>query len=117
MKNNENDVKENLDEVLMAEETIAVEKEFIRDEEIKKDGKFLHYTRVLLSGIVDQIFSVALALILFGLTSLILRLFGYYILMKDEVFLITYIISNVLYYPLTAEFIHGKTLGKKIIIR
>lgn len=117
MKDNNNDVKSELDEILLAEETVAIEKEFIRDEEIKEDGKFLHYTKVILSGVVDQIFAVALALLLFGLTTFVLKLCGYYILMKDEVFLITYIISNIVYYPLTAEFIHGKTLGKKILFR
>ena len=40
--------------------------------------------------------------------------------MRDEeikLFLIMYIISNVLYYPIMQEVLHGKTLAKKFIFR
>ena len=40
-------------EVYLAEEEVAEAKEFIRDEEIKSDGKLLHYTKVILSGVLD----------------------------------------------------------------
>ena len=51
-------------EVYLAEEESAEAREFIRDEEIKADGKLLHYTKVVLSGILDQIFTIGLALII-----------------------------------------------------
>ena len=105
------------EELLLVEEEVAIEKEYIRDEEIKKDGKMFHYAKVLLGGIIDQIIAVAMAILLFAATGFVLKLFGYQIAMKDEMFLIIYIISNVLYYPLIAEFMHGKTLGKKIMFR
>ena len=111
------DKEKNLDEILIAEETVAIEKEFIRDEEIKSEGKFVHYLRVLLGGAIDQIVAVAAAILLFGATGLVLKVLGYKIIMKAEMFLILYIISNVLYYPLIAEFMHGKTLGKKLMFR
>ena len=95
-------------EVYLAEEESAEAREFIRDEEIKTDGKLLHYTKVVLSGILDQIFAIGLALIIFGIFDLALR---------EEVFMIIYVISNILYYPLLQEFLHGKTLGKKFIFR
>ena len=119
-ENNDNSVSpEVLEEakVYLAEEKAAEAREFIRDEEIKADGKFLHYTKVILSGILDQIFVIALALVVFGIFDLALRVFGYRVALREEVFMIIYVISNILYYPLLQEFLHGKTLGKKFIFR
>ena len=104
-------------EVYLAEEKAAEAREFIRDEEIKADGKFLHYTKVILSGILDQIFVIALALVVFGVFDLLLRVFGYRVALREEVFMIIYVISNILYYPILQEVLHGKTLGKKFIFR
>lgn len=104
-------------ELYLAEEESAEAREFIRDEEIKADGKLLHYTKVVLSGILDQIFTIGLALIIFGIFDLALRVFGYRVALREEVFMIIYVISNILYYPLLQEFLHGKTLGKKFIFR
>lgn len=103
--------------VYLAEEKAAEAREFIRDEEIKADVKLLHYTKVILSGILDQIFVIALALILFGIFDLALRVFGYRVASREEVFMIIYVISNILYYPILQELLHGKTLGKKFIFR
>ena len=104
-------------EVYLAEEEAAEAREFIRDEEIKADGKVLHYTKVVLSGILDQIFAIGLALIIFGVFDLILRVFGYRVVLREEAFIIIYVISNILYYPILQEILHGKTLGKKFIFR
>ena len=105
-------------EVYLAEEKAAEAREFIRDEEIKADGKFLHYTKVILSGILDQIFVIALTLAVFGVFDLvILRIFGYRVALREEVFMIIYVVSNILYYPILQEVLHGKTLGKKFIFR
>ena len=104
-------------EVYLAEEKAAEAREFIRDEEIKADGKFLHYTKVILSGILDQIFVIALALVVFGVFDLLLRVFGYRVALREEVFMIIYVVSNILYYPILQEVLHGKTLGKKFIFR
>lgn len=103
--------------VYLAEENVAEAREFIRDEEIKADGKLLHYTKVILSGILDQIFVMALSLIIFGIFDLALRLFGYRVALREEIFMIIYVISNILYYPILQELLHGKTLGKKFIFR
>ena len=104
-------------EIYLAEEEAAEAREFIRDEEIKADGKVLHYTKVVLSGILDQIFAIGLALIIFGVFDLILRVFGYRVVLREEAFMIIYVISNILYYPILQEILHGKTLGKKFIFR
>ena len=119
-ENNDNSVSpEVLEEakVYLAEEKAAEAREFIRDEEIKADGKFLHYTKVILSGILDQIFVIALALVVFGVFDLLLRVFGYRVALREEVFMIIYVVSNILYYPILQEVLHGKTLGKKFIFR
>lgn len=119
-ENNDNSVSpEVLEEakVYLAEEKAAEAREFIRDEEIKADGKFLHYTKVILSGILDQIFVIALALVVFGIFDLALKVFGYRVALREEVFMIIYVISNILYYPILQEVLHGKTLGKKFIFR
>lgn len=105
------------DNILEAEEEIAQEKEFIKEEEIKVEGKVFYYTKTILSGVLDQILAIGLALIIFTVFDLILRAFGLYIAMKQEMFLVVYIISNMLYYPLVQEMLHGKTLGRKIMFR
>ena len=104
-------------EVYLAEEEAAEAREFIRDEEIKADGKVLHYTKVVLSGILDQIFAIGLALIIFGVFDLILRVFGYRVVLREEAFMIIYVISNILYYTILKEILHGKNLCKKLIFR
>lgn len=116
-KNNEVSLEEA--EVYLAEAEVAEAKEFIRDEEIKTDGKLVYYTKVILSGILDQIFVILLAMLVFGVFGLVIRVFGYQIANdgREELFLIMYIISNVLYYPIMQEVLHGKTLAKKFIFR
>ena len=71
----------------------------------KEDGKAMRFFKNILSGIVDQI------------VSLVFKVAGYKIVMREEMFLIVFIISNVLYYPLVQEFLDGKTLGRKLVQR
>ncbi len=42
----------------------------------KADSKMMHYTKVILSGVLDQIFAIGLSLIAFGIFDLALRIFG-----------------------------------------
>ena len=51
------------------------------------------------------------------IVSLVFKVAGYKIVMREEMFLIVFIISNVLYYPLVQEFLDGKTLGRKLVQR
>lgn len=83
----------------------------------KADSKMMHYTKVILSGVLDQIFAIGLSLIAFGIFDLALRIFGYRVALREEVFMIIYVIINVLYYPILHEVLKGKTLGKKFIFR
>ena len=56
-------------------------------------------------------------MILFLIFDLIIGVVGYEIAMRDEMFLIIYIVSNVLYYSISQEILEGKTVGKKLILR
>ncbi len=106
-------------EVIEAEEAIIDNKDLIKEDEIMVEGKVFYYTRAILSGLLDQIIAIGIALILFTVFDLILRLTGYTVkdIYRETVFLVMYIIGNVLYYPLVQEMLHGKTLGKKIMVR
>ena len=70
-----------------------------------------------MSDTLITIIAIALALIVFGIFDLVLRVFGYRVALREEVFMIIYVISNILYYPILQELLHGKTLGKKFIFR
>ena len=104
-------------EIIRAEEKIAEEKEFLVSEDIKNEGKFTYYAKVFLTGVFDQILAIGLSLVLFGILTLILNVAGYQIVMKEAMFTILYIISNVLYYPIIQEMLHGKTLARKLLFR
>lgn len=83
----------------------------------KEDGKAMKFFKNILSGVIDQIVTVIIGLILYIIVSLIFKVAGYKIVMREEMFLIVFIISNVLYYPLVQEFLGGKTLGRKLVQR
>lgn len=116
-KDQENLVEKELEQILTEEEVESIENEEVYEEVVKAEGQFGHFFKAILSGILDQILAVGLALILFFISDLILGVLGYKIAMRDEMFLIVYIISNVLYYPISQEIFNGKTVGKKIITR
>ena len=78
-------------------------------ETAKEDGKAMRFFKNILSGIIG--------LILYLIVSLVFKVAGYKIVMREEMFLIVFIISNVLYYPLVQEFLDGKTLGRKLVQR
>ena len=64
-----------------------------------------------------SLFFPIIGLILYLIVSLVFKVAGYKIVMREEMFLIVFIISNVLYYPLVQEFLDGKTLGRKLVQR
>lgn len=94
-----------------------VEDVITEEEVVKIEGKFNRFFKAILSGFLDQVLAVGIALILFIIFDLILGVMGYEIAMREEMFLIVYIITNVLYYPLTQEILKGKTIGKKVILK
>lgn len=116
MDNNHEELEKQA-KIIEEEIEIAVTREEIKQEEIQVEGRVFYYTKTILSGVLDQMLVVGLALVAFVVFGFLLKLIGYQIVMRDEMFLIMYIITNVLYYPLTQEFLDGKTLGKKIMTR
>lgn len=86
--------------------------EFVSEEALEEAEVYLAEEEA-----ADQIFVIGLALVLFGVFDLALRAFGYRVALREEVFGIIYVISNILYYPILQEILHGKTLGKKFIFR
>lgn len=116
MDNNQENIKKQAEE-MQEQIEIDVAREEIKQEEIKAEGKVLYYIKTIFSGVIDQILAVGIALILFVVFDLILGAIGYEIIGRDEMFLIMYIITNVLYYPLSQEFLEGRTLGKRIMTR
>ena len=102
----------NLEEKLVTE---IYDKQLVTEE--KQEGKIMHYIKIILCGASDQILALGLALILFMISDLILGVLGYEIVAREEMFLIMFIISNVLYYPISQEVLKGKTVGRKLILR
>lgn len=116
-KEQENLIEKEVEQIITEEEVQDIEVEEIYEEVVSSDSKFSYYFKVILSGVLDQILAVGIALILFFVLDLILGVLGYEIAMREEMFLIVYIITNVLYYPISQEILEGKTLGKKVILR
>ena len=108
----ENSITEEMDNTVVEE---AGTEEFTK--EVKEDGKVMMFIKNILSGVADQIVAIIAALVLYLVVSFVLKIAGYKIVMREEMFLIVFIISNVLYYPLVQEFLGGKTLGKKLVLR
>lgn len=111
MDNNKEGMENQIINEATAEEEVVVE---VKE---KKEGKCMRWIKAILSGVVDQIAAVVVALILYLVVTLILKVAGFKIVAREEMFLIVFIISNVLYYPLVQEFLGGKTLGKKLVQR
>lgn len=105
-----NEVKEEINEIETAEE-IA--------EETKKeeDSKALKFFKRILAGVVDQIISIALALLLIIVTDLVLKLFGFYIAEREPMFLIMYVIVNIVYSPICTSTKLKDTIGRKTVLK
>ena len=105
-----NEVKEEINEIETAEE-IA--------EETKKeeDSKALKFFKRILAGVVDQIISIALALLLIIVTDLVLKLFGFYIAEREPMLLIMYVIVNIVYSPICTSTKLKDTIGRKTVLK
>ncbi|MGL5381417.1 hypothetical protein [Clostridium sp.] len=99
--------------ILETEDTLYEENlnDEIKVEEVTKPSFF---KRLLTAGI-DQMVVIASSLIGLLLFDLILRLFGFYIVERQPMFLIVYIIMNVIYGPICESLKSQKTLGRIIV--
>ncbi|MCF0147539.1 MAG: hypothetical protein HUJ77_03985 [Clostridium sp.] len=108
--NNEEVIKEVMEENKSIEEVI----EKTKGEEDSKVSRFL---KRILAGVIDQIISISLALLLLIVTDLILKLFGFYIASREPMFLIMYVIVNVIYGPICASTKLNDTIGRKTMLK
>ncbi|WP_300386482.1 hypothetical protein [Clostridium sp.] len=120
MENNNLEKEENK-EILEKKEIVIDEKideekkgllEGFEDEKVEVKPGFL---KKLLSGIIDQILSIAGSLLLLVLFDAIIRLIGYQVADREPMFLIMYIITNVVYRPILESTKLKETIGKKLI--
>ena len=107
--NNEKEINEAMEEVKVIEKV----------EETKKaeDGKGLRFFKRILAGVVDQIISIAVALLLLIVLDLLLKLFGYYIASREPMFLMMYVIVNVIYGPICKSTKLKDTIGIKTVLK
>lgn len=89
------------------------ESEIVKD----KDGKIAKFIKRVLATTIDQIISLTLALGLLLLFDGILKLVGFYIASRQPMFLIMYVIANILYTPICESTKLKGTIGKKIILK
>lgn len=101
---------------VVTEEKIDEEKkgllEGFEDEKVEKRPGFL---KRLLSGIIDQILSIAISLVLLVLFDAIIKLIGFRVAERESMFLIMYIVTNVLYRPILEASKLKETIGRKLI--
>ncbi|MDU5106301.1 hypothetical protein [Clostridium sp.] len=108
--NNEEVIKESIEENKSIEDVIEETKR-------EKDSKALRFFKRILAGVIDQIISIALALLLLIVTDLVLKLFGFYIASREPMFLIMYVIVNVIYGPICASTKLKDTIGRKTMLK
>ena len=88
-----------------------------KSENNKEDGKGIKFLKKVLSGIIDQIISIAISLILLIVFDLLLKAVGLYIAEREPMFLIMYIIVNIFYAPICTSTKLKETIGKKVILK
>lgn len=115
---NDNIVKEELGEHFEADKIIeAVEDDEIQVSEEKEDSRAVKFIKRILATTVDQIISIAIALVLLIVFDVILKLIGFYIAERKPMFLIVYVIVNIIYTPICESTRLEKTIGKKTMLK
>ena len=130
LNNEENIIKEEMvtevenNDLVINEEVVEndnldqnVIEEMLTVEEVQEDSKTIKFLKRILASVADQIIAIALSLASIVLFDLILRLFGLYIADRQPMFLIIYVIVNILYSPICESTKLGKTIGKKVILK
>ncbi|MBB6622695.1 hypothetical protein [Clostridium gasigenes] len=104
-------VSESVEEILVKES--LVEDIQVEDKQKVKDNCFI---KELLVGVIDQIVVIAGALATLLVFNLILKIFGYYVSEKETIFLIIYILINIIYVPVCKMLKLKETVGRKILL-
>lgn len=74
------------------------------------------FVKVLAEGI-NQIVVLAMALVGLILLDLILGVVGFYIVEREPMFLIVYVIMNIIYGPICKSLKMNKTIGEKVLFK
>lgn len=128
MVNNEKVNNENLNEHLEGDninvnddnkdiETVEEDNNIEENEEVKEDSKVVKFIKRLLAATIDQIVAIALALLLLLVFDFLLKFVGFYIAERQPMFLIIYVITNILYTPICESTKLGRTIGKKTMLK
>lgn len=111
----ENEEVINLDTILEETEVENVEEEIISQD--IREAKNNNFGKSILIGAVDQIVVFAGALAIQLLFGLLLRLLGYHIVEQDKIFIIIYVLINILYAPICQKLKLEKTFGSKVVLK
>jgi uncharacterized ion transporter superfamily protein YfcC len=95
----------------------AVDEEEIQKDESKEDIKDIKFVERILATIIDQIISLSVALVLLIVFDFTLKLLGFYIAERQPMFLIVYIIVNIIYAPICESTGLKKTIGRKLVLK
>ena len=114
MENKELNNEEVINEAI--EENKSIE-EIIEEAEKKEDSKVLRFFKKILAGVIDQIISITLALLLLIVTDLLLKLFGLYIAQREPMFLIMYVIVNIIYGAICTSTKLNDTIGRMTMLK
>ena len=93
---------------------MSKEKENKELDEFEKIDDNPSFGKRFFANILDQIILGAISLLVLVIFSLIIKIFGYMISMPIPMFLIAYVVLNILYVPVF-ENKGGRTLGKRIL--
>lgn len=87
------------------------------NEEVKEDGKAVKFIKRLLAATIDQIVAIAFALLLLLVFDFLLKFVGFYIAQRQAMFLVIYVITNILYSTICESTKLGRTIGKKTMLK
>lgn len=110
----------NEDEVLESQEVIFDEEEQViakEELEIKEGSKKSSFGMKLLASLLDQLFCAGTSVIILFVISVIIRMVGYrFVLIGNySMFIIIYIIMNILYVPILESTKMKNTFGKSFL--
>ncbi|MBU5454475.1 RDD family protein [Caproiciproducens sp. MSJ-32] len=91
--------------------------EILKEANVKKEGKFIKLLKRIFTAIIDQVISIALALLILIVFDFLIGLAGYYVSDRESMFLLLYIIINVLYRPVLISTKLEKTIGEKLNLK
>lgn len=104
-----NTTEKNVEEILVEEIVEEIQED-------KQDTKESTFIKEILVGAIDQMVSMVAALAILLVFNLILKIFGYYVAEKEPMFLIMYVLVNVIYSPVCKKFKFKSTVGQKLLL-